>query len=232
MKKILWLGALLCAGFSSLSAPVLGHDVSGHQVIPLVQDLARLAPHANPRALSTAARAWACVNQYQSTRVLGMIDYSLPSSEPRLWVFDLQHRTLLFKLRVAHGQGTGQLYASSFSNQADTHMSSLGAFVPDGAYIGRHGLSLRLKGVDGRFNSHAEQRAIVVHGAPYVSTAFVHAHGRLGRSWGCPAVRQDIAPKLVRALEGRSLLFAYYPNSDFLQHAPSLNACASLSRQL
>jgi hypothetical protein len=158
---------------------------------------------------------------------LTVIDYSKPSTEKRLWVFDLRSRQLLYTELVAHGQESGQNLATRFSNEPETHRSSIGLFATQDAYVGKNGYSLRLKGLDAGFNDRALERAIVMHGAPYVSEEFARAQGRLGRSWGCPAVRPAVARDLIDRVKGTGLLFAYYPDQSWLQSSKYLTACAS-----
>lgn len=160
-------------------------------------------------------------------RTLTVIDYSRPSTEKRLWVYDLNSRELLYEELVAHGQGTGANLAQKFSNQPDSHQTSLGLFVTDETYVGRNGYSLRLDGLDKGFNDRARDRAIVMHGAPYVSPAFVKANGRLGRSHGCPAVSDTVARHLIDRVKGGGLVFAYYPDADFLKRSKYLGGCAA-----
>jgi len=159
-------------------------------------------------------------------RTLTVIDYSRPSSEKRLWVYDLNTRELLYEELVAHGQGTGANLATKFSNQPDSHQTSLGLFVTDETYVGRNGYSLRLDGLDKGWNDRARDRAIVMHGAPYVSPQFVKATGRLGRSHGCPAVSDAVAKKLIDRVKGGGLVFAYYPDPNFLKASKYLRGCA------
>ena len=159
-------------------------------------------------------------------RTLTVIDYSRPSSEKRLWVYDLNTYELLYEELVAHGQGTGAHVATKFSNLADSHQTSLGLFVTDETYVGRNGYSLRLDGLDKGFNDRARDRAIVMHGASYVSPEFVKANGRLGRSHGCPAVSDVVARKLIDRVKGGGLVFAYYPDADFLKTSKYLGGCA------
>jgi hypothetical protein len=159
-------------------------------------------------------------------RTLTVIDYSRPSSEKRLWVYDLTSRELLYEELVAHGQGSGANLATQFSNQPDSHQTSLGLFVTEATYVGRNGYSLRLDGLDKGLNDRARDRAIVMHGAPYVSPAFVKANGRLGRSHGCPAVSDVVARELIDRVKGGGLVFAYYPDADFLQMSKYLRGCA------
>lgn len=193
----------------------------------LAQALSQAAPEANPKVLALASRALTCVQRSKPANTLSVIDYSLPSTTPRLWVFQLgQQPRLLFQERVAHGRNSGDNMATRFSNQPGSLMSSLGTFVTDGTYTGHNGYSLRLKGVDGRFNDRAEERAIVIHGASYVSEAVARSQGRLGRSWGCPAVRAGVAHKLIDAIADHSVVFAYYPDPAWLQASKLLGDCS------
>lgn len=191
----------------------------------LARALSRAAPAADPKVIALATRALKCVQKAMPARTLSVIDYSRPSTEPRLWVFDLDNRTLLFKEWVAHGRNSGNNVPDQFSNKPGSLMSSLGTFVTDGTYQGHNGYSLRLKGVDGPFNDNAESRAIVIHGASYVSKSFADTQGRLGRSWGCPAVRQGVAHKLIDAIRERSVVFAYFPDKRWLDNSPMLGDC-------
>jgi hypothetical protein len=156
---------------------------------------------------------------------LTVIDYSRPSTEKRLWVFDLRTRELLFEELVAHGSGSGENIAQTFSNDAESHQSSLGLFRTEDTYVGRNGYSLRLRGLDAGFNDHAYDRAIVMHGAPYVSDALARAQGRLGRSWGCPALREGIAHEVIDTVKGNGLVFAYYPDPAWLAASKYLGDC-------
>jgi hypothetical protein len=140
---------------------------------------------------------------------LTVIDYSKPSTEPRLWVFDVRTHALLFHELVSHGRGSGKTLATSFSNDAESNMTSLGLFRTAEAYVGHNGYSLRLDGLEKGINDHARERAIVIHGAPYVNAATAKANGYLGRSLGCPAVRPAIAQQLIDAVKGGGLVFAY-----------------------
>lgn len=193
----------------------------------LASALSRAAPAADPRVISLATRALQCVQKAMPARTLSVIDYSRPSTEPRLWVFDVQRRTLLFREWVAHGRNSGDNRTERFSNVPGSLMSSLGTFVTDGTYQGHNGYSLRLKGLDDGFNDNAESRAIVIHGASYVSPSFAQTQGRIGRSWGCPAVRAGVAHKLIDAIRERSVVFAYYPDKRWLRSSATLGDCGS-----
>ena len=182
------------------------------------------------RVLSLALRATRCAvraGAVDDPTTLTVIDYSKPSSEKRLWVFDLRTRELLYEELVAHGKGSGDGMAERFSNEPETHMSSLGLYRTRDTYVGRNGYSLRLDGLDVGFNDRAVERAIVMHGAPYVSEDFVRAQGRLGRSWGCPALREAVARDVIDRIKGSGLLFGYYPSDEWLQSSAFLGDCAS-----
>ncbi len=155
--------------------------------------------------------------------VLSIVDFSQSSKAKRLWVFDLKSQELIFNDYVAHGQGSGLEFANNFSNTTNSHQSSLGFYVTDATYHGKHGLSLRMHGMDKGFNSDAYSRAIVVHGADYVSKDFIAGQGRLGRSWGCPAVSRDLAPKLINLIKDRTVMFIYAPQEKFLANSQWLN---------
>ncbi len=160
-------------------------------------------------------------------KTLTVIDYSKPSTEKRLWVYDLTTRALLYEELVAHGQGSGATVATQFSNENETHRTSIGLFRTSDTYVGKNGYSLRLDGLDKGFNDKARDRAIVMHGASYVSDAFIKATGRLGRSWGCPAVSADVARNMIDHVKGGGLVFAYYPDQNWLKTSKYLGGCHS-----
>ena len=172
-------------------------------------------------AASCAVRSGAV----EAPSTLTVIDYSKPSSERRLWVFDLKAKELVWEELVAHGQGSGANMATQFSNENESHQTSLGLFVTRDTYVGRNGYSLRLDGLDRGVNDRARERAIVMHGAPYVSEEFVKANGRLGRSWGCPAVSAAVAKKMIDFVKGGGLVFSYYPNAEWLKTSKYLGGC-------
>lgn len=147
---------------------------------------------------------------------LSVADFTRSSNQKRFWVLDMKHYKVLFHSLVAHGQGTGEEYAQAFSNTPESHQSSLGFYVTGPIYEGQHGASLKLRGVDGAFNSKAEERAIVIHGADYVSDEFARANQRLGRSHGCPALPTDIAPKVITKIHDGHCLFIYAKQSNYL----------------
>jgi hypothetical protein len=185
--------------------------------------LASAAPAASREVLRLAARAMTCALRNPAFGVdpqrLGVIDYSRPSTEPRLWVFDLAARKLLFEEWVAHGRNSGDNLTTRFSNRDGSYMTSLGGFAAQETYVGGNGYSLRLRGLEPGFNDRARDRAIVIHGAPYVNPVAAKLQGRLGRSLGCPAVRPQVARQLIDSIRGGTFVFAYYPDRDWLQRS-------------
>jgi len=177
--------------------------------------LVKQAPTIEPRALRMALTA---LHRLQAASVkvrldrLMLIDYSRPSSEPRLWIFDLNLKRLLFEEPVAHGRNSGGDRSTQFSNEPGSLMSSLGVFLTADTYIGKHGLSLRLRGMEKGINDQSMERGIVIHAANYV-----HRGGRIGRSWGCPAVRPAISTALIESVRDGAMLLSYYPERSRLE---------------
>jgi hypothetical protein len=181
--------------------------------------LQRLAPDADPGVLALALEARACAarsgHAAESPR-LAVIDYTLPSTRKRLWVFDLERDALLYSEHVAHGRGSGENYATSFSNRDESHQTSLGLFTTNETYVGGNGYSLRMDGLEPGVNDNARARLIVMHGAPYVDPAQAQRQGRLGRSYGCPALRPQVARQVIDTLKQGQMLFAYADEAEWL----------------
>ena len=154
---------------------------------------------------------------------LTVIDYSLPSARPRLWTFDLRSGRLLFKELVAHGRNSGVAVATRFSDEAGSRQSSLGLFRAADTYVGQNGYSLRLDGLEPGFNGRARERAIVMHGAKYVDASLASVNGRVGRSWGCPALREAIARRLIDTVRDGGVIFSYYPDPAWLANSKFLH---------
>jgi hypothetical protein len=161
--------------------------------------------------LGLAAQARATARHLTRRPLLTIIDFSWRSREKRLWVIDVEQEKVLARELVAHGRNTGHDVAERFSNRPGSLQSSLGTFLTGKAYFGKHGLSLRLRGLD-KINDQAEVRAIVIHGADYVNASIVQHLGRLGRSQGCPALSRAAAPRIIRLIEDGTVLFAYHPS--------------------
>jgi hypothetical protein len=153
-----------------------------------------------------------------------VIDYSLPSTDKRLWVLDVKNQHVIYNTYVAHGKNSGENYATQFSNSPRSRESSIGVYVTENTYIGHNGNSLRLAGLDRGFNDKAESRGIVMHPAPYVSENIIENYGRLGTSWGCPALDPEMAQPIINTIKGGSLILAYYPDQNWLDHSKYLQA--------
>lgn len=217
---------VLMGGTMSHARAAAASRKSTHASIPAV-------PGANPSVLEMAFAATTCAvraGAVDEPQTLTVIDYSKPSTEKRLYVIDLTANAVLYSELVAHGQGSGANLATRFSNEPNTHASSLGLFVTADTYIGKNGYSLRLKGLDKGFNDRALERAIVMHGAPYVNPDAIPTMGRLGRSWGCPALRPAIAKNVIDRVKNGGLVFAYYPDSDWLTSSKYLGDCAAAAQ--
>jgi L,D-transpeptidase catalytic domain len=156
---------------------------------------------------------------YIRQKVLTIIDYSLPSSAKRMWVVDVKRRKVLYHTLVTHGRQTGGLFARHFSDRPGSQASSIGTFITESTYMGSNGYSLRLRGLEPGFNDKARSRAIVMHGAWYATQDFAKHHGRLGLSFGCPAVSPQLARPIINEIKNGSMVFAYYPDSRWLQHS-------------
>lgn len=155
--------------------------------------------------------------------ILTVIDYSQPSNTKRLWVFDLNKNKMLFHTYVSHGINSGTLFTNQFSNRNNSKASSLGVYKTDKAYYGRHGLSLKLAGLEQGFNDRAYNRAIVMHSAWYMDEGFIKKYGRPGRSWGCPAIPEDLKKPLINTIKDNALFVVYYPGEKWILHSKYLN---------
>lgn len=188
----------------------------------LYNELHQLAPGLDPKALQCAIHAYdeAEAEHLVKNPKLTVIDYSLPSSQQRMWVFNvLNTPQLLLKTYVAHGKNSGATFANHFSNIADSKSSSLGTFITQNIYSGHNGISLVLQGLEAGYNDNASNRHVVIHGAWYMDPGYIQQAGHAGRSWGCPAVAKAIAPQLINTIKGGSVVFAYYPDSSYLSHS-------------
>ena len=227
MKKIRFVVAAAFAAVLSLALVAPAHAAPADDLV------ASLAPQADGlrtevlRLALEASRAAAAKGLVPRPELLTVIDYSIPSTRPRLFTFDLETRKLLFREHVAHGVGSGGNVPTDFSNHEGSRQTSLGLFVTDETYVGANGYSLRLEGLERGVNDMARARAIVVHGAPYVDADAAQKQGRLGRSWGCPAVRAEIARTFINTIRGGSAIFAYYPDREWLASSRFLGATST-----
>lgn len=213
--------------FSSISTLIflscVSFQASASQASPIninaeTSILSQKAEGANPQAIKLGLEAYEKAHQegYDPQQLLTIVDYTKPSTEPRLFVFDLKDNNLLFQELVAHGKNSGGNVPTSFSDSPESLESSLGLYVTGDTYVGKHGVSLRLNGLDHGLNDMAAARDIVMHAADYVSEAFAREHGELGRSWGCFAVNPAVAGSLIQTLKDGSLIFAYYPSQALM----------------
>jgi hypothetical protein len=154
--------------------------------------------------------------------LLTVIDYSKPSTEKRLWVFDLKNGKTLFNTWVSHGKNSGGISPTSFSNRSGSLKSSFGVFITEHPYMGGNGYSLRLKGLERGINDNAYNRNVVVHGARYVNPEVIKSYGRIGRSWGCPAVSLNLIKPLINTIKDQTIFFVYYPDRNWLSHSQFL----------
>lgn len=222
MKRILILSIAALALASAPEAYAATKTSDG-----LVRSLLKQAPGLRSEVLKLALDATHRASERGLVKrddLLTVIDYSLPSTQPRLFVFNLATRKLLFRELVAHGKNSGDKYTTYFSNSPGSLATSIGLFVTADPYVGSNGYSLRLRGLEEGVNDMAWDRAIVMHGASYVSRAAINALGRLGRSWGCPAVRKEVARKMIDTLRGGSPVFAYYPEKTWLSKSEFVTA--------
>ena len=213
---------LVAATLGALCSPAFAANTSSPG---LYNSLAQAAPELNPQALKSALSAMQCAvsNGASPAQNLAVIDYSQPSTARRLWIFDLRKKTLVLRDLVAHGQKSGENFATQFSNNEGSHQSSLGLFRTQESYQGANGYSLRMDGLDPGINDSARERAIVIHPASYVNPLWSQTQGRIGRSQGCPAVRPQVARKVVDKLKDGQFMFAWYPDQHWLQSSAYLN---------
>lgn len=148
--------------------------------------------------------------------IITIIDYSKPSTQKRFFVIDVEENKLIYNCLTAHGRNSGNNYATKFSNVSGSKTSSIGFFITAETYYGKHGYSLKLDGLEKNINDNARQRAIVIHAANYVSQNFINKHGRLGRSWGCPALPPKLSKEIIDTIKNGSILFVYGNDKEYL----------------
>ena len=154
--------------------------------------------------------------------ILTICDFSKSSFKKRMYIIDVVNYKILMNTYVAHGKNSGGAYANTFSNKAKSLASSLGFFITKNIYFGKHGMSLRLAGLEPGFNDKAEKRAVVIHGAPYIGDTRLHSD-YMGRSFGCPAVPQAEARKVINFIKDGTCLFIYHPSANYLHGSKLLN---------
>lgn len=165
-------------------------------------------------------------NKVSDKPILTIIDFTKSSNQKRLWVVDIEKKEVVFNTYVSHGRNSGEEFAEHFSNENESYMSSIGFYVTDDTYYGKHGLSLKLEGLDEGFNTNAKDRCIVMHGAEYATEDFIKQAGRLGRSLGCPAVPMEHHDEIIKAVMGGTALYAHAAHdaytSQYLDHMTAM----------
>lgn len=189
-----------------------------------IQLIKSQAKNIDPKVLRLSLTAYLSAKQkgYAYKPILTVIDYSKPSTEKRLWVFNLDNGKTLFNTWVSHGKNSGGIIANSFSNIPGSLKSTIGLFLTGNTYLGKNGYSLHMQGLEKGINNNAFARSIVVHGAWYVNPDTIRRYGQIGRSWGCPAVSKSLSRPLIDTIKNKSLIFAYYPDRNWLSHSKFL----------
>lgn len=205
---------------SNLSSSTASFAKPAFDINTETNHLGQKAPQLNKRVLKLALTAYqkATTKGAVKKAVLTVIDYSLPSSKQRMWVFDVRRERLLYNTYVAHGKNSGGDTPHHFSNTTSSKETSLGTYVTSDTYIGSKGYSLNLRGLEKGFNDNAYNRRVVIHGAWYVEPDFIKRAGRAGRSWGCPSIAKTLAKPVINTIKGGSVVFAYYPDRNYLSH--------------
>jgi hypothetical protein len=232
-KKLFYLCAFFCIVgwgpvpfFTSLFNPKVKVPINDQAwVSKEISVINAQADNLDPDVLKLGLVVYANARQrgLANKQFLTLIDYSKPSNERRLWVVDMRTSKVLFNTWVSHGKNSGDVNATSFSNELGSLKSSIGVFVTQGTpYEGGNGYSLRLMGLEQGFNDNAYRRAIVVHGAWYVDPEVIKRYGQLGRSWGCPAVGSDTVRPLINTIRDNSLVVVYYPDRNWLSNSTFL----------
>ncbi|MES2428867.1 MAG: murein L,D-transpeptidase catalytic domain family protein [Bacteroidota bacterium] len=165
----------------------------------------------------------------ENSTVITVVDLAKSSCQKRMWIIDLLNKQLLLNTWVAHGQGSGEDMATAFSDINDSHQSSLGFYLTDDIYMGKHGRSLRLDGLDEGYNASARARGIVIHAADYVGESTIAEMGRLGRSFGCPAVSPSVASQVINTIKGKTVLFINGNNPYYTSKYLDENIFANLA---
>jgi hypothetical protein len=214
---------LLLVIFASYLISFCNEDVAQNSEIHKLWLDCKLKETVPFEIFSTAVRGKSSLQNLKKKDIITIIDFSKPSTEERFYVIDLENKQILFKCLVAHGKNSGENFANSFSNESNSLQSSPGFYLTAETYSGDHGYSLRLDGLEKDINSNARSREIVIHGAEYVSEEFIKIYGRLGRSWGCPALPVDISKKVIDKISDGSCLFIYCDDKLYRENSRFLS---------
>lgn len=175
------------------------------------------------KAFQQAMQGWEKIKA-KNKNIITIIDFTLPSTEKRMVVLDLERKQVLFHTIVSHGRNSGEKYATSFSNTHGSYQSSLGFYLTENTYMGGNGFSLRLEGLEKGINDQAKARAVVIHGADYCSEAVIKSTGRLGRSYGCPALPREINKEVINTIKNGTLLYIYADNQEYMANSKYINS--------
>jgi hypothetical protein len=157
-------------------------------------------------------------------QILTIIDFSLSSKKERMWVMDMSKNKILYHTVVSHGKNTGSEFATKFSNKKNSKQSSLGFFITGETYFGKNGLSLFIDGMEKQFNSNARERYVVIHGASYANPSAIKNLGRLGRSYGCPALPTAISQEIIDLIKNKSVLYIYSDDKIYAKNSKMIQA--------
>lgn len=211
--KFLLLVHLLSASCINTNNP---HIVSQDSNILIIYNQAGLTGNISFNVFSLALTGLQKIGNIRNKHIISIIDYSQPSNLDRFFVIDLENRKLLYKCMVAHGKNSGETITNAFSNDPESLKSCLGFFVTAETYYGKNGYSLSLDGIEPGINNNARMRAIVIHGADYVSSDFISKYGRIGRSWGCPALPSALSKDIIDTIKNGTCLFIYANDKSYL----------------
>ena len=208
----------------------LAHGVLASELIPaepVAKDIAKKTTGLKPKIVKLAIDAFNKAKQKGvgvTKPIITVIDYTMASTQKRLWVLDIDKKQVLYTSMVAHGKNSGENYTTAFSNKMGSKQTSVGVFLTENTYVGHCGYTLRLQGLEKGFNDKAKDRLIVFHGAPYVNNKIAATYGRLGRSWGCPAVEKHLAAPIINTIKGGTLIFSFAELSPWLKQSQFINA--------
>ncbi|MCH7414227.1 murein L,D-transpeptidase catalytic domain family protein [Belliella sp. R4-6] len=222
---ILFIGIFPNPKYNESNKPTSSNLSIENQISEIYQQLYSFNENVpSEEVFSLALNGWLKLNGDLNSKLLTVIDFSLPSTEKRLWIIDPENRKVLLNSVVSHGRNSGGLIANEFSNQPESFKSSLGFYKTAETYAGKHGYSLRLDGLEIGFNDQARNRAIVIHGAEYAREEFAATVGRLGRSLGCPALPTELSTQAINLIKDGSLLFIFANDLQYLNKSRLIQA--------
>lgn len=225
ISRFLIIPFIYLLSFNSTSSEVITHTPALNPAADLYQALVEsntTIPQEN--VFLMAMKGWQKMKNNFKSPVITVIDFSLPSTQKRLWIIDTEKSEVLLNTVVSHGRNSGNLMAETFSNIPESFKSSLGFYETAETYSGKHGYSLRLDGLEAGFNDQARNRAIVIHGADYAKETFAKSTGRLGRSLGCPALPSELSAQAIDLIKDGTMLFIYGNDEKYLATSPLIHS--------